>query len=114
MKKMGIVLILLFLTACDTGITNLPHGYKYVQIDGVNGDIANRYNVVVVDPNVERYDVIGDFIVGERSDAELDQRLSRRFGYFILDTRDGKYVEGLKQQQFERELQARGLPLHPL
>jgi len=109
------IALLLVLCGCDTGTSKLPHGYSYVQIDGVNGMIvADATHEVAVEPNVKRYALVGDFVVGERDDAELGLKLSKRFGYFIFDTRDGKYVEGLNEQQFEKELGARGLPSHLL
>jgi hypothetical protein len=114
-RRPAAIALLLVLCGCDTGIAKLPHGYSYVQIDGVNGMIvADATHEVAVEPNVKRYALVGDFVVGERNDAELSPKLSRRFGYFIFDTRDGNYVEGLNERQFEKELGARGLPSHPL
>jgi hypothetical protein len=114
-EKITLLAMIIVLIGCDRGVSHLSHGYSYVQIDGVNGMIiADGSREVVVQPNVKRYAEVGYFIVGERSDAELNPNLSKKFGYFIFDTLHRSYVEGLSEQEFEKQLKARRLPPNPL
>jgi hypothetical protein len=101
------------LVSCAEKQVNLGAGYKYVQLDGVNAAIADRDSHMVVDPNVKRYRVIGSYIVGERVNADIDVKLSKNFGYFIFDMRNGQLLEGLDKAKFDQELRARKLEIAP-
>lgn len=103
-----------FLFACERQSSDLGHGYKLIGLDGQNAAIEDKNHRVVVDPNVVRYRVLGNYVVGERGNADIDDRLSKRYGFFVLDMRDGRYVEGLDEKNFRRALQERKLPSIPL
>ncbi|SRR6266487_1910493 len=109
MQRLVPTVLCIFSVACGEKVVDLGAGYKYVRLDGPNAAISDHDNHMVVDPNVTRYKVIGSYIVGERADANIDKRLSRNFGYFIVDTRTGQLVEGLDRPAFENALHARGL-----
>lgn len=109
MKKIVFLCLCVLLTCCGESEVNLGNGYKYVQLDGRAYAISNKDNRMVVDPNVIRYKVIGTYVVGERTNANIDERLSKKFGYFILNTQDGQLIEGLSKRKFESVLRGRNL-----
>lgn len=113
MRIIAAALLCILLSGCGEKEVELEGGYKYVQLDGASYTITNRENRMVVAPNVSRYKIFGSYVVGERKDADIDDRLSRNFGFFILDTRTGELLEGLSQANFEEELRARHLNSHP-
>lgn len=100
----------MLLGACGENQVILGAGYKYVQLDGSNHAISDIDNRMVVEPNVTRYKVIEPYIVGERKDANIDERLSKRFGYFILDMQSKQLIEGLNDTAFADALRMRNLP----
>jgi hypothetical protein len=99
----------MIVVSCGGKSKDLGGGYKYVQLDGTNAAIADRDSRMVVDPNVKQYRVVDSFIIGERVDANIDDKLSKRFGYFILDMREGQLLEGLDKASLEIALNARKL-----
>lgn len=111
MKKIIAMLFFTILCACGESETDIGAGYKYIQLDGSNYTIVDKNSHIVVDPNVARYKVLGCYVVGERNDANIDDRLSKKFGYFILDMHSGVLVEGLDKTRFENALRARRLPV---
>ncbi|MFH1157905.1 MAG: hypothetical protein V1721_03345 [Pseudomonadota bacterium] len=109
MKKVMTMFLFALLLGCGKGEVDLVAGYKYVQLDGSNHAISDRDNRMVVDPNVKWYRVIETYIMGERDDANIDPQLSKQYGYFILDTRNGQLIEGLSKFDFQDALRARHL-----
>jgi len=92
---------------------DLGDGYKYVQLDGRNWAISDRDSLMVVDPDVTRCKVIGPLIVGERKNADIDEALSKKYGFFIFDKRNKELIEGLDGRAFDSALLARSLPEKP-
>jgi hypothetical protein len=113
MRRITIVFLCFLLGACGEREIDPGAGYKYVQLDGTNWVITDRDNYDVVHPNVIRCKVIDSYIVGERVDAKIDQRFSKKFGYFIFDTRIQQLVEGLSKSAFEATLRALHLNFEP-
>jgi hypothetical protein len=115
MIRLGLLSLLAFLllVGCGQSEVGLPYGYSYVQLDGVNGTIVDSQHVVVIEPNVMRYQVIGRYIVGERNNPELDPRISRKYGYFVFDMLSRDYVGGLSKSDFETALRRRRLGQNP-
>jgi len=112
LKRLQETLLILFcmiVVSCGEKSTDLGKGYKYVQLDGTNAAIAGRDSHTVVDPNVKRYRVVDSYIIGERVAANIDDKLSKRFGYFIFDMRNGQLLEGLDKASLEIALNARKL-----
>jgi hypothetical protein len=104
--------MIVLLSACGQGETELIGGYKDVDLGGANA-IADRYNLAVVDPNVVRYEIVDPYIVGERVPDAFDDLASKNYGFFILDTRNGQLLEGLNEAQFETALRIRKLNPSP-
>ena len=113
MQKILATLCCTWVASCGEKEVDLGRGYKYVRVDGSNAAIADRDNHMMVDPNVKRYKVVGSYVVGEREDAKIDERLSRNFGYFIFEMRSGQLLEGLDKAKFEKALTARNLNAEP-
>jgi hypothetical protein len=116
-KAVGSMLLCMLAMSCQRPEreVNLGDGYKYVELDHVvNAAIVDREDHIVVDPNVKRFKVLGAFVVGERANANIDDKLSRRFGYFIFDKRNGTLLEGLDNAAFSAALRDRGLRSSPL
>ena len=107
MKSIVALAVAALLTAC--GEAELGSGYRYVKLDGYAAAILDRNNTMVVDPHVKRYAVIDGYIVGKRADADIDDSLSKRYGYFILNMQSGELLEGLGRSEFEAALNARNL-----
>jgi hypothetical protein len=99
----------IFVAACTEKEVELGAGYKYFPLDGKNAAIVDRESRMVVDPNVSQHRVVDSYIVGERVDADIDDKLSKKFGYFIFDRRNGVLIEGLDKASFEDSLHARKL-----
>ena len=114
MRKPILLVFVVLLGSCGERTVDIGDGYQYVQLDGLAWTIADQEHHIVVDPNVKRCKVIGRFIVGERSDANIDERLSKKYGLFIFDKQSKVLVEGLDRNGFETALRARGLPENPL
>jgi len=114
MSRPILLIFLVLLTSCGEREVDIGDGYKYVQLDGRNWTIADQEHHIVVDPNVKRCKVIGRFIVGERDDANIDERNSKKYGLFIFDKQTKMLIEGLDRNAFETALRARGLPENPL
>jgi hypothetical protein len=106
---MATFLVVLLLAGCGEGVTELGHGYKLISLDSANWCIADGHQRIVVDPNVSHFRVLDPYVVGERDDANIDERNSRHYGFFIFDMRDRSYVEGMDKRQFEDALHKRGL-----
>jgi hypothetical protein len=111
MQKTLSVLLCVFAISCAQTDEGLGGGYRYVQLDGRNGAIVDRNSLMVVDPNVRRHKIVGSFVVGERIDADIDDKLSKSFGYFIFDMRNGQLLEGLRKGDFQGALRTRNLPV---
>jgi hypothetical protein len=111
MRRIVPILFYVLLSACGEDDLDIGSGYRYFELDGGNYAIVDRNNLIVVDPNVTRYVVMDSYIFGEREKPSLidDPRFSRKFGYFILDMRNGEYVEGLDEVGFRSALGARNL-----
>jgi hypothetical protein len=109
MTKRISLLLCIVLGACGEAEFDLGRGYKYIQLDGRNFAIARPDRYSAVDPNVTRYKVMDPYVVGERVHADIDSRLSQRYGYFVLDMRSGELLEGLDKQAFQEALLARNL-----
>jgi hypothetical protein len=103
------VIVCFFIIINRDEITVLPNGYKYLRLDTSNHDILDKKFRVVVDPNVEYYQIIGIYIVGKRNNANIDNIFSKQYGYFILNTRNHDYVEGMTDTEFRKALQKRGI-----
>lgn len=113
MRKFAAALLCILLSACGEREEQLGAGYTYVQLDGSSYAISDSNNRMVVAPNVSRYKILGSYIVGERKDANIDDRLSKHFSYFILDMQSGALLEGLDQASFKDALEARHLNSKP-
>jgi hypothetical protein len=100
MKRLLFVLFALAIGACTPSKTNLPNGYDYIRVDGKNSEITLNGRVTV-EPNVETYKIIDDYIVGKRADAKLSKFFSKKYGYFLLNTRSGFFIEGMQRQKFD-------------
>lgn len=107
------LLICSTLLACERKSVDLGYGFKLVGLDGRNAAIANATDRMVVDPNVMRYKVFGSIIVGERDDAGIDERLSKRYGFFVFDMRTGMLFEGLNKSQLSERLKLYGISAFP-
>ncbi|HEY4115373.1 MAG TPA: hypothetical protein VGM17_15060 [Rhizomicrobium sp.] len=89
------------IAACSPSLIG---GYRVVSTDGYNTMIVDKKSVVVVYPDVVSYGQRGRFIVGCRARSRYP--ISDRpeyvsgFGYFLLDTRNGKYTGGLASGAF--------------
>ncbi len=102
-------MLCILLGACE-GETDLVRGYSLVVVDNrPTALISDKDDRVVVDPNIIRHKVIDTYIVGVREDAELDPRLSTKFGYFIFSTQTGELQEGLDRAAFEVAAKAIGI-----
>jgi hypothetical protein len=118
MRKTILIMFLILLSGCGQGATELIGGYRHHDLGGENA-ISDRSDNMVVDPNVDRYKVIDPYIVGERIQPSFDpapwnkELLSKRPGFFILDTRSGQLIEGMNESEFEKELRARNLDPRP-
>ena len=114
MIRAVILVLFVMLSACKEQSLDVGDGYKYVQLDGRNWTIANKDNIMIVDPNVTKCKAIGALIVGYRNDSGIDERLSKKYGFFVFDKRSGVLVEGLDKGGFESALQAHGVPANSL
>jgi len=85
MRKLVFSILLVLLSSCGEREIDIGDGYKYVQLDGQTWTIADREHRIVVDPDVTKYKIVGRFIVGERGDINIDERLSKKYGLFIFD-----------------------------
>jgi hypothetical protein len=114
LSKPGVVLsCAMALAACSQEDVKLPRGHEYFHISPSIAAIADAEQRIVVDPNVIEYAVIGDYVVGKRADAHLDREFSPRIGFFILDMRRRKLVEGLNPAEFQLALRQRKLAYSP-
>lgn len=113
MKRFYAFALCFVLTSCGDREAQLPHGYKYVHISATIAAIGDRDNLVVVDPNVSRYEIIEPYLVGERTDAQLSDKFSKHLGYFILDMRNRELIEGLSKAGLESRLRDRGIRARP-
>jgi hypothetical protein len=102
-KTLVCLLFSLAVCACAPGETRLPYGYEYIRVDGKNAEITLNSRVIV-EPNVETYQVIDDYIVGKRSNAKLSDFFSKHYGYFILNMRSGFFLEGMQRDKFDSVL----------
>jgi hypothetical protein len=93
--------LLIVLATCAKPEIDLGNGYRFIKTDSVNGSIVDRQNVNVAEPNVVRFEVVGNFVVGERKESDLDFPFSRQFGYFYLNRATGEYKEGMSKAELD-------------
>ena len=74
----------------------LPHGYRYVILNGSQAVIASPTGEVVVDADVKRYRISGAKVIGRRDVDPLAGKPPHRlepvegqYGTFVLDTVTG-------------------------
>jgi hypothetical protein len=103
-----ILAIALFIYNTVENETELVAGYSYINLGGYHA-IADPNEHPVVESNVIRCKIVDPYIVGER--VYHDELSSPNYGYFILDTRNGQLLEGLKEAQFQTALGVRKLNL---
>jgi len=112
MKRLVALSVCALLAACSQE-TRLPHGYKFFYVAGSIAAVSDWRGNIAVDPSVARYKILEPYLVGERVDANLDPSFSTKYGFFLLDMRSGKLVEGLNAAEFAEALRKRNLDLHP-
>ena len=104
-----------FISNCDDRM--LPNGYRYVILNSYSAVITTSSGSIVVDTNVEEVVAHGKYITGRRVNysgprnfkGESSGYKSGYFGYFILDSSNGKLREGLSRESLQGNLELRGI-----
>lgn len=92
---------------------HLPHGYRLTRIWG-STVMMTGYGCNI-EPNVTGYRVCGGTIVGRVSAVGLPPEYSEvsQPGYFLVDTRTHKVLQGLDERHWTRLLAERGVTRTP-
>lgn len=78
----------------------LPNGYKLARIYENGLLVADASNSVILHPNVEKYTVLENFVVGVCGRSRFPSS-QEPFGYFIIDTKTGEVQSGLSDVDFQ-------------
>jgi hypothetical protein len=110
---LAIILSAFVLVACqfESGI-DLGDGYLYVNTNAYNAYIV-KDGSIVVDTNVVKAEIRGDYIVGLRTEPEriVDspvKDISRNYGYFLYDKKTQSLIEGMDIGQLAEALESAG------
>lgn len=100
--KIYLILFLLmpFISACGDYSIVLPNSYQLVRITGYEVAIVDSTRHFVVEPNIDKYAVSGNFVIGHVSLPEHGRPTDSVPGYFILDTSNKSVKLGLTKEQW--------------
>ncbi|GAB4270744.1 MAG: hypothetical protein Kow0029_07810 [Candidatus Rifleibacteriota bacterium] len=93
----------------------LPNGYSLDRIySHANLITGPPYGDIAIHANVDKYQVIGDLILGHVTQAERspEKELSRP-GYFFIDTKTKTVIEGLNEQEWLNHIEKAGVKEKP-
>lgn len=93
----------------------LPSGYSLDRIYSNAILITGPpYGDIVIHANVDKYQVIGNFILGHAAQAELspEKELSKP-GYFLIDTKTKTVIESLNEQDWLSHIEKAGIKEKP-
>jgi hypothetical protein len=86
----------------------LGNGYEIVTTDGYNRMIANPAHRIIIFPDIVDIQLVDTYVIGcrQKSLYPLFDRpdFLSNFGYFVLDTSTGSYVQGLTSEGLKGEL----------
>lgn len=93
----------------------LPSGYSLDRIySNANLITGPPYGDIAIHANVDKYQVIGDLILGHVAQAERspEKELSRP-GYFLIDTKTKTLIEGLDEPDWLNHVKKAGIKEKP-
>jgi len=107
------VLLLLALAACGDWSKPLGNGCHLVRTSGAQVLVAGPGEVpeILIHPTVDRYAVIGDWVVGHvsRPDLPPEDTVDSVPGFFLVSCDSGEVTQGLERADWLRELSRRSL-----
>ncbi len=104
-----------FLSGCGDYSVSLPGGYELTRVYAGTVLIHHPEKGVVVDANVDAYDVTDGFVIGHVSIAdELPEKEFSKPGYFILNTKTHELKQGLDREGWVKSLKAVGKTIEPV
>jgi len=118
MKQILILFILLLaLNNCGGDYNkNLPNNYKLARTSSSEVSIYEPGGKGIIAPNIDRYAVIGDIVVGyvEKPQPPADLEGSNPvLGYFILNTKTHELLQGYGKEKWLEKLRLYGINEEP-
>lgn len=90
----------------------LPRGYELVRVYSGNVGICSSQTIEIIGPNIERYAVLGNVVVGYVTGLRQFEQVEKT-GYFILDTKTSRVQTGLTEKQWLAHLKKAGISKKP-
>lgn len=92
------------------GSKEIGDGYTYVRASSGSNFIATN-DRVIVKPNVLRYAVSDNHIVGRRVEpsVEIDKEIDQPYGYFIIDKKSEEVKMGVEPDEFAEFLKVNNI-----
>lgn len=117
-RSLGLILaVVLSVTGCGDYSVHLPGGYSLVRVYGGAVLIAGDYiRGVVIDPNVDSYEVLEGIIVGHVNTHDhltAEDKEASKPGYFILNTKTHEVKQGLDKKAWLDSLRVLGIASEP-
>ena len=93
----------------------LPRGYTLIRVYSGAVLIANPSHEIIISPNIDKYEVIGNIVIGHVSREGLpsNEAADSVPGFFILDVRNGTIQQGLTEQAWLLALNKLGITERP-
>lgn len=108
------ILAAMLLQACGDYSIRLPGNYRLTRIYADALLINHPDRGISVDANVDRYKVIGDYVIGHVSAADLPpEKKHSKPGYFIVNTKLHSTRQGLDKKTWLDELRKLGIKEEP-
>jgi hypothetical protein len=108
------------LAGCWDYSVRLPNGFRLVRLNGAERVIVLPDNRVLIDPDVRKYAVVNEVVVGF---AEIPEPLPQfpkeppparqKAGYFIVDTKSAKVWDGTSKEAWLAQLRVLGIEREP-
>lgn len=109
------VFAVMLLQACGDYSIRLPGNYRLTRIYPGALLINHPDRGIIVDANVDSYKVIGDYVVGHVSAADVPpEKGYSKPGYFIVDTKEHRTRQGLDKATWLSELRRLGINEEPM
>lgn len=101
-KSLVLTSLLFILSGCWDYRISLPNSYTLVRVNAAEILISNHKRSLVIYPNIDKYQIYDNYIVGHVSIPDLPPSHTgdSKPGYFIINTQTHKIYEGLEKQEW--------------